>query len=425
MFGQRIVRDSVLKAHLSTVSSLTILLLFVSFQLCGISVVEVCGLSVAPWDWTILILLLAWTGLFIHRDVYISRSFAIFFFLSLIFTIWMGISTFCSPQPLKALTMLLLQIRNLLLLLITGTLFSHFAEMETLNQRLFWIGGLIAGIAVLMYVPTWFRYPEIIANPSEWKPGVFYELDQGGVLRLIGFAGDPNFYSLWMAPAFFCGFALPLSLTRLLILSIIGISFALAMSRGFALAFIISTIFLLLARLLLKASSTKYVKRLFVCLLLIAVLVTGLRVFVIYGFWAFLSKRIELAGQTPRFAMWAHLLSGMEEHWNPFVGAGLRGAQAELGGAYSHNSFFDVLFETGLVGFLIWGFAMGYATLMALKRIRYSVWWPWIHTWFVLLIMFGGFSLVYNPFPWLLAGILVASPLQEVNIELKKTHRKH
>ncbi len=120
-------------------------------------------------------------------------------------------------------------------------------------------------------------------------------------------------------------------------------------------------------------------------------------------------KRVELASQTPRFIMWQKILAIMDDEWNPFIGAGLRGAEEALEKEYSHNSYFDVLFETGLIGFFIWIFLVSYTTLCAMKRMKYDEFLPWIHTWFVLLVMFASLSLVYNPFPWLLIGLLTTN----------------
>ncbi|MDH7513991.1 MAG: O-antigen ligase family protein, partial [Clostridiales bacterium] len=180
-------------------------------------------------------------------------------------------------------------------------------------------------------------------------------------------------------------------------------------SRGFALAFSISTVILIVA-LLAKRRHSVFVKRLVGAITILAIITIGLTSLMGYDFLSMLEKRAKLASQSPRYAMWHWILSEMTETWNPLIGAGLRGAEEILEGTYSHNSYLGVLFETGLVGFLIWTFLIGYTTLCALRRIKYQEWLPWVHAWFVLMVMFAFFSLVYHPFTWLVAGILTASP---------------
>jgi O-antigen ligase len=263
-----------------------------------------------------------------------------------------------------------------------------------------------------MYFSAWFFYPEIISNPSLWKPSIGYELDEGKVMRLIGFAKDPNFYSLWISLAFFIGFSRSLSLSRLVVLATIGVSLVLAMSRTFGLAILISTIILILYSLAMRVRSREYIYRVLIGVAIIATASYIITFFMNYNLISFLIERVMLANATPRFDMWQQILGKMGETWNPIIGAGLRGAEIALEGNYSHNSYLDVLFETGLIGFLLWSFMLYYTTLSAVKRINYPEWCPWVQTWLVLLVMFAFFSISYNPFLWLIAGILTGSPLE-------------
>ena len=410
--GHTLGRAPALRLSIHTVQVFVILMLFISFHMYGIGVIELFGLSIGPWDWAILGLAFLWVVLLFRRPLRIRKNFIPALILALFFTFWLGISAFFSSQPERALTMILLQLRNLVLVLAIGTLFNDVNALGSLNRKLLWIGALIASSAVLMYTSALPRYLEILSDPSQWKPGIGYILDQGGVLRLIGFAKDPNFYSLWIAPLFLAGLSLPFSLLRLVMMIIIGLSLALAMSRGFVLAFSISSVILIFALLAIRRHSV-YVKRLVGAAAISAIIAIGLTSVMGYDFLSIWEKRIELASQSPRYAMWHQILGETAETWNPLIGAGLRGAEEILEGAYSHNSYLDVLFENGLVGFLIWIFLIGYTTLCALRRIKYQEWLPWVHSWFILIVMFAFFSLVYHPFTWLMIGILAASPFRQ------------
>jgi O-antigen ligase len=401
-----------LRLSMHAVQIFVIFVLFISFLMYGVGGMELFSLSIAPWDLAILGLTFLWATLLFYRPLRIRKNFIPALILALFFTLWLGISAFFSPQPERALTMILLQLRNLVLLLAIGTLFSDVNALGLLNRKLFWIGGIIASFAILMYISALPRYWEILSDLSQWKPGIGYVLDQGGVLRLIGFAKDPNFYSLWIAPSFLAGLSLAFSPPRLVMMIIIGLSLALAMSRGFALAFAISTIIVIVALLALRRRSV-YIKRLVGAAAISVIIAIGLTSAMGYDFLSMLEKRAELASQSPRYAMWHQILSETAETWNPLIGAGLRGTEEILEGAYSHNSYLDVLFETGLVGLLIWTFLMGYTTFCALRRIKYQEWSPWVHSWFILIVMFAFFSLAYHPFTWLIVGILTASPFKQ------------
>jgi|GEM_PF-2338724 len=401
-------------------AEVAVLMLFVSLHLYGVGVIKFYGLSIAPWDWAILILaFLSLIWLTAHGKALIIRSsFKPVLFLASLFTLWMGVSALVSPQTERGLTMLLLQMRNLFFLFLIGILFSNITSIAPLNGKLFRIGSVIAILAILMYIFSWFRYLEIVSSPRLWKPTIGYNLDQGGVLRLIGFARDPNFYSLWIALPFFIGFTKQFSLRHLLIFIPIGLSVILAMSRGFAIGFLASIAILsLVGRIIkvkkrnLKEDVKRYIKMLFVGIALYLMVVIGFQFIIGFDIHQF-AKRIELVGETPRWNMWNQLKEAFTERWNPITGLGLRAAEESLEGAYSHNTYLDVLFETGLVGFAIFNLLLFYVTVFALKRITYLEWIPYVQTWFVLLVMFGAFSLGYNPFTWLMIGVLTACPVR-------------
>lgn len=410
-----------------TLQEFFVLTLFVSFHLYGVGVLEFYDLSIAPWDWVIVLsMLLLMIYASVRGIVRIRSSLMPVLLLAFLYTTWMGVSAFFSPQLERAFTMLLLQVRNLILLLGIGVLFSNIASIDSLNRKLLWMGVMIAGLALLMYIPAWFRYSEIISLRELWKPGIGYCLDQGGVLRLIGFARDPNFYSLWIALPFFIGFSRGFSLPNLFAITVIGLSIVLAMSRGFAMAFLISLVLLFFTQLMTRVRSIVYTKRLLVGMGIVIMAVVCMYFMVSFDLSQF-AKRAELISKTPRWAAWMKIIEEFEQR-NLIVGAGLRGAEEILGGMYSHNSYLDVLFETGLVGFAIWSFLIVYVTIFALKRMKDLCWLPWVHAWLVTLVMFFAFSLVYNPFPWLVAAILTGAPsigadLKGKNCELRKVLR--
>jgi len=175
-----------LKLSLNIVQICVIIVLFVSFHTYGVGTIELFNLSIAPWDWVILGLSFIYIILVLYKTFYIRKSLVITIIFALLFAFSLCLSAFFSPQPERALTMILLQIRNVMLLLVIGTLFSRADTIESINKKIFWTGGIIASLAVLMYLSALSHYSEILPDPSRWKPGVNYILDQGGVLRFKG-----------------------------------------------------------------------------------------------------------------------------------------------------------------------------------------------------------------------------------------------
>lgn len=389
--------------------NLTVLLMFLSFQIYGLGTTAVGGFHIAPWDWASLLIAMLWLIYPRRSRVQIHRALILGLRLSFLFVVWMGVAAIFSPQPERALTLILMQFRNLLVMLCIGTLFSRVRDLSSLNRAIFWTGVVLSAIAIVMFIFALFQYQHIKSNPSLWKPSIGYILDKGGVLRLTGFAKDPNFYSLWMALAFFSGLSLPHSLAKWTGVSIIGLSLVLAMSRGFAFAFVIAT-GLIVGVALLQARIMRDIWRRYIG----PIVAIGIFLTLVFGglswcmgglLWEFVTRRIALVASTPRFIMWKTLL---HTDYNPIVGLGLRGTEEVLG-MYSHNSYLDVIFEMGVVGFLLWVLIIGYVSLTYLSRLRHLEWIPWIHTWLTMLVMFASVSLVYHPFSWVMVAVALGA----------------
>lgn len=394
-------------------SYICLLVLLISFQFYGLARGEIFALHFGPWDFAFFVLLVPWLLYLLSKGkVTVTKPFFNLLFLIILFTLWLSIVLLVSSYELfRALTMFLLHIRNVVIFLMVGTLLSRTERLTIFNRWIFWISLVIAAVAIFLYGVKWVDYSAILATPNLWKPSIIYILDQGGVLRLTGFAKDPNFYSLWISPALFASLALgKFSLAVIVGLLIISVSLVLAMSRGFMLALFVSTIILVVCQVVRKAiygsRFRAYTRRLlgvFVTLVLSGILLQlgG------YNVSGFLLKRIELAKETPRFEMWSLLSKAMQKCWNPLFGSGLRSTQVALGGLYSHNSYIDILFETGLLGFVLWVSILVYVSIISLRRAWFDeALMPWVQVWFVVLTMFAGFSLVYNPFPWVVMGVL-------------------
>lgn len=379
----------------------------------GVGVLDLRGINIAPWDWASLIIGALWIFYSARNRLKVTQTFLTGLFLAFLFTAWMGVSAFVSPQLERALTMIFIQMRNLLLFFCVATLFASYRSINLvrLNTQVFYLGVVIALTSIIIYIPAVMQYTTIISNPALWKPGIGYALDQGGVLRLIGLSKDPNFYSTFISFTFFAGITSSKSRLKWLGIAIIALSLILAMSRAFAVVLPIS-ILILLAPTALSCKIRKALKAYIKSIFLGAVF--ALMLGVVWGLfqgnlWQSIMLRMELASGTPRFTMWEKLIELIKTDFNPVIGKGLRSAEEALGGAYSHNSYLDILFETGMIGFTIWSLFIGFVTALAFKRLSEPGWAPWVHSWLIVLGMFLSLSAAYHPFSWMLAAVILGS----------------
>ncbi|QIA26702.1 O-antigen ligase family protein [Thermaerobacter sp. PB12/4term] len=385
-------------------------LVFAALHVYGVGVLRLYGFNIAPWDLSFFVILLLWLFCLARvRYVRLNAHVLVGLFFATLFTIWIGIEALRSPMPDRGFTLFLQQLRNVGIFLVVATLMSHEALLQ-LNRVVFRVGFVIAAVALILFGNAMVHRTVILATPSLWRPEpqIGYLVDQGGVIRLIGLARDPNFYSLWMAPLLLAGLTLRQSPEKWVGSLFMGLSIVFAMSRTFILVFVISTIFLFFCTW--KVSGRGGLRPYFSAILssLIVICISGslLARFADISVWDVIRRRYQLIFEAPRWIVWERLLAYLPD--NVLFGIGSRGVQVALGGMYSHNSYLDLIIETGVVGFAIWAALTLVVTVDAIRVASYALAIPWVHAWFIMLGMFFAFSLVYNPFYWIIAGIILS-----------------
>lgn len=327
-----------------------------------------------------------------------------------LFAIWVGFNSLRSPQPIRGLTMWMLLLRDLIILWIIGTSMKG-RNIHILNKVVFLLGIWLAIVSVSLYVGALQNYSSIIANPSRHS-GAFYELGERGILRLEGFAGDPNFFALFLSLSLLCGFTTKFSkwsIIKWMGFLIIGGALLLSFSRGFLLAFILSTIGMGTIGILWRRQQWKrYVMR-----TVWPIVLVGIIAFVVVlpstrqapAKWFI--DRFEILAKRPAWTYWKEVLPMVRKRF--ILGYGLRMGEETLRGHYVHNSYLGLLLATGIIGL---GIYLTFAVLILVKEIflpsRMIDTLPWIHTWLITLFMFFGFSLLYNPFSWIVAGVFLS-----------------
>jgi O-antigen ligase len=382
-----------------------ILLLFVSFHLYAIGVLEVGELSVAIWHVIAIIFSFVYFigGIFLENKTRVSRPALGFFFLCTAFSLWIVVCAFSSPIPERGFTMVAMQIINLCVVAIL--VFNPQIELVTLNRRILKLAAGIGVIAIALYVPAILRYEQIALDQSLWMPSVGYYMEHGSVPRLIGLATDPNFYSLWMSIPLMVGVIY--GRRSVLLWLPVALSVLMTLSRTFLVTLVFSSVLIVLTLSLVKVVKISPTRLLIVPAILITILFGYLSLIDINQ--RIMYYRTVTITSNERMVYADKILQKISENWNPITGSGLRSTQALLGGDYSHSTYLDILLETGLGGFLLWlviyGF-VGVVSLLQLRKVGLEL-IPWYYALISIAFYFVSFSLLYHPFVWMVMALIM------------------
>jgi O-antigen ligase len=387
-------------------AEVSVVILWISMLLSGLKTFTIAGhIDIALWDIAALIAFFLWFSYMALSGQRIPQHVVIALNLVFLFAMVVGIQALRSPQPIRGLTMFLLLLRNIVLLLMTASLANRLKHLERLNKAIFFVGIGIAFLSIVLFLNALKDFSTITGMRRPYG-GIILLVDEGGIPRLIGFAGDPNFYALWMSLALFCGLYAKnmCRLTKIAGIVLIMLSIAFTLSRSAYLFLVASTALLLGILFYLHKTplGLRPIKLLVIGGSILAIALITVRPFNI-EFIENLTYRFSKISSAPRFAMWEELTRNPE---GLILGSGLRAAEVTLE-AYSHNSYLDVLFETGIIGLAFFGLFVLSTTKRGIVLLRWhSDLLPWFHSWLFTLFMFLTLSLVYNPFPWLIAGLL-------------------
>lgn len=206
------------------------------------------------------------------------------------------------------------------------------------------IGLITAVFAVAMFIYfSYFNRPSW--GESAIRPGYGYAIDRGVLLRLVGFADDPNFYVIGSTLPLLLAFHNSAVKRRNLTISVVLLSMVLTFSRSGL--FSVVACFAALYFLRLKVSHAKVILPVLLLILPLFFVATT----------SFDSLKTNEAAEVDRGII-SGLLSRsnlivllLEQRDIVFFGNGL-GVSKELIGLHSHNTFFDFLFEGGVLPFL-------------------------------------------------------------------------
>lgn len=345
--------------------------------------------------------------------IFSNHIYSLPILFSFLFLLWNGFAAIISSMPEEGATLFLQVVRNYLLFLLLINSLKKIQDYEKINLYFFLIGILSSIIGIALFYKGLLNINIILSNPELWNYQIGWELDKSGYLRANGLVGDSNFYAIFLTMALLCG--IEVKLARLIkypgILTIF-IAILLAFSRSLIVALFISPLLMLFLRL------RQLDRKIFVQILLVLMFfsVSFLIILFIFdiNFIDVMEERFSDISGTKREAMWNILTPMIAE--SPLWGHGLRAAQKTLH-FYSHNTYLDLLVDTGMIGmvlFLLILFSL-YLFLLDMQKnkqlhnnISKSL-VPWKYMCVIIPQFIFFFSFGTNPFIWLVFGMILAS----------------
>lgn len=341
----------------------------------------------------------------------VTRHFFNTFSLGILFFMYLCVQASRSFQPVRSVTMLLSMLLDLALFWIIGGAKNTKHDLHRLNCTVFTIGVIVSVLTLALYFLALTENPALPIIERLNISEIVGEVDRGRTIRIRGFSGDPNFFALYLSLPFFCGFTANIRiLKKFLGIFLISLTFFFTYSRGLFVCLISST--LLLA---FFSRHTKYTYLRHALLPIIAfsafVLMIILPPFASFRPMAWQTSRFNLVSihSIPRISSWSILLTKFHHIWHALIGFGLRSAENTLG-IFSHNTYIDLLFDTGIFGSLLWMIFM----FSVFRKIRITInenpdILPWIHSLILILFSFLFYSLLHNPILWTVSAVIMSN----------------
>jgi len=388
---------------------LFISLLFISLNLQAFYY-EIAGLKVTFADIAIVIgLFYGILRSFRARTKRVSSSYYIPHICIILYLLWNGIAAMISPDVVSGTTLFLQQVRNFLLFFLITMLPFNVNDYQRVNFSLFTIGIIFSVIGIGLYYSSYLNIGSIIKNPTTWHGVIGYELDKTGYLRANGLAGDSNFYAIFLMLSLFCG--LSINKSRFLKyggLFLIMVAILLAFSRSILVALVL-TLFAMYFIRLVKLSRRDFFYITAMAIFLVFSSVCIFLVFEINMIEVMELRFTDISGGY-RSYLWNILIHMISE--SPLWGHGLRTAQ-NVTGIYSHNTYIELLVDTGLIGATLFGLILLSVFILMLKvrnnrKITDAI-RPWNFMFIYTLFFSFVFSFGTNPFFWLVLSMVVSS----------------
>jgi O-antigen ligase len=385
--------------------------IFIALFVSGVQVISE-PVKLTPYDIIFVIFcIVVLMNLLFKRQVYITLTLGQFIAIFLMLLCWHMAQTLRSDSAMRAITLLLILVRDGLTVMTIATFLSISLKQNLLSSTFFNASILALVPGLLLFLVALSNSGKIAAEPY---PGLIYRAGEGLIPHFQGFNHNPIYFATLSLLSIMNGiFMLAQNRPRkpLLILSllILIMAFFMAFQRGPLLVLMMMVILTPIFRFLFRWALQKGVHMRGMFLLVLAALL--LLIFVRLPYYEImLFQRIMLRFQTSewnfRFDRWSQMLSLSSR--NPLIGYGLREAEVLIGGQFVENSYIEILYDQGLIGLVLWIMLWGYVFLLGVKKSQIDPsLLPWFYGWWLVLLSMGYISMHYDPLTWVLAGIIV------------------
>lgn len=358
-------------------------------------IAPIVGVSITVVDIAIGLLGLAWLGLvLVRRRIAIPRRGIHLLVAGAAFVCYLVLRAPPSAVPREAVTFVLLAVRDLALVgLVVSTL--EASALDRVNRAVYRISVVMATGAILAYLLVL-----TVADPPDILLQTVMNLDWIQA-RSRWLVGDPNFFSLYLTLGVLVG-AHRLWRTRRWSLvpglGVLTVAILIAGSRTVVLLFVGFAVLITIWRWITLSSvrsPDSFARLVAGAALIVAVLM-------ISGVW----KRF-VSVSFDRFGLWRQVIESIDVSTLLF-GEGLRASQVLLDG-YVHNSYLEILHDTGLVGLTIYGIVVGTVLVPAGRDVLHNYDLP-VFPWVVMLLFVLGFMIPFSfelrPIVWLVLAVL-------------------
>lgn len=378
---------------------LLILLLFGSMYL-GTNFVLDVGIKISPTDIAILILLFL-SPRIKHFNFKINKYTVILLMLIFIgFLLEMLSVVVVDNGDPENITLGIALLRNAVLIFLISQINYDYKK---LSRWIVILGVFSSIVAIAGYVKAVSNYAVILSNKLLWHPGIFYSLDNIGVLRLQGFRENPNFFFLInLIPLF-----LSISIMREKKNLFSVLMFAIILTASLLTFSLTGTILLGLLLLIIILHKFNLKKLLLIFVVSISIIIISnyiANVYEIPGHYKVIISRFAKAvetGGSSRIHLWKTAWDGFQE--SVIFGQGGRYVLRETG-VYAHNDYLEMLSSHGLTGFTF--MAMLYLYILFFIKTRYRSFKDnYLFTSSSLLFIFMliasfSFTIYYSPLIW-------------------------
>ena len=395
-------------------------LIFLSLYFVNSKFIFDIGVKITITDIVILGTFIFFLFRFFKKDSKIQIQIPLILLITfIVFLLIVGLDIKRVKWPLRNFTLFVMCLRNIFLMIAVS---SIKLEENKILKTIANISIFISMISLVLYFFYLFQYQQILSNQSLWKPGIWYDLGEGSILRLSGVGNDPNFFGIVnIIGLIFCLFLFNERKYKIGSI-VIFLSIVLTFSRTlFIILGILVLIFIVLSSILkkrdiLKEVSVNYLK---ICLIFILFgILIGLFMTSINIVGIMQEKMKSGIGKSiaDRFHLWSLALSSFRT--SPLIGQGGRYIQMTEG-KYVHNDYLELLSSYGLIGFFIVVFFLLGNLKIGILNLTNNIKIGAYILLIVYMIFMMGFSIFFNPYVYFIIGLLWGNSNKDEYLEIE------